>query len=424
MPFLLGKCKSSGFDYLEEGEGEEELTIGEPVGFQEGVVVRNGDEADANALTDLVQRKLDPKVGEPIVLEQNVKVTIDVDSPSLFGLKGLPPDLQTDLLAKGFSRKDIESSLTDIYNAYKTRQQQLNPPPMFSADPDVTVQRFPLSELLTPGDPAKLFSRVKKLDGGSQGDVFRAYNEMGKPVALKKIFIKNEKRELPAVENEVSMLKCCTHPNIIDYYACHRKENTLWIAMELMNGGKLTDVIDSGYKFNENEIAFVMHEVLKGLHYLHKTKRMHRDIKSDNILISTQGTIKLGDFGFCAMIATKRRTVVGTPYWMAPEVIKGLPYDYAADMWSYGILGLELCDGQPPLMNLPPKQALSYIAQHEAPKLKTRTKWSLECINFMESALVIKPNDRPTAEQLMGHPFLRRAERADPGFIKRALLKH
>ncbi|KAJ9453156.1 Serine/threonine-protein kinase pakA [Diplonema papillatum] len=246
---------------------------------------------------------------------------------------------------------------------------------------EVPVKHYPLKELLTPGDALKLYTKLKKLDGGSQGEVYRAVNGKGQDVALKKIFIKDEKRELQALENEISMLYCCKHPNIINYYACHRKENVLWIAMELMNGGKLTDIIEEGYRFTENQLAFVVIEVLKGIAYLHRTGRMHRDIKSDNVLISTDCRIKLADFGFCAMISegnsSKRRSVVGTPYWMAPEVIKGDAYDFKADIWSLGILGLELCDGEPPLMSLQPMKALYKIVTERAPRVKTAARTCL-----------------------------------------------
>ena len=369
-------------------------SVGEPGDLAPGVVMKWDELNEVGGferLTQKIEERLEEEqvktgsieVGDPLGFETEVHITLAEGGE----LKGVPDAFAEELLMEGlFTESEIQSRLEDIYCCYKYMRTEPSAGELaatFSKVPigaELQIKRYPLAELLTPGNPQHVFSKLKKLDAGSQGEVYRAMNDKGKAVALKKIFIKDQKKEIPALENEISMLRSSRHPNIIDYHSCHRRDNTLWIAMELMNGGKLTDLIEEGYKFKEEEVAFILREALKGLLYLHKTGRIHRDIKSDNVLLNTDGRVKLGDFGFCAMISegktAKRKTVVGTPYWMAPEVIKGEPYDAKADMWSLGIMGLELCDGEPPLMSLPPMRALYVIVTQKAPKMKTRGKYA------------------------------------------------
>ena len=206
-------------------------------------------------------------------------------------------------------------------------------PPAAASATGPLKTRYTLDEIVSPEEALLVYDNLVKLDSGSQGEVFRANRiRDGAQVALKKIFIKNAKKEVPALENEISMMYTSTHKNLVNFYAAHRSQDTLWIAMELMSGGKLTDLLDSQtVAFKEDQVAYLCKSILEGLAYLHSMGRIHRDIKSDNILLNRTGEIKLGDFGFCASLSEgendKRKTVVGTPYWMAPEVIQGEPYD-------------------------------------------------------------------------------------------------
>ena len=152
-----------------------------------------------------------------------------------------------------------------------------------------------------------------------------------------------------------------------------------------------------------------------GLEYLHRHGLIHRDIKSDNVLIGAGGAVKLADFGFCGRLAPTgtRRTVVGTPYWMAPEVIRSEPYDAKCDIWSTGILMLELANGEPPHMRTPPDQALGLIARAPPPRLRDEARWSVLLRHFVASMLHKDAARRPTAAALLAHPFLRKACTAD-----------
>ena len=140
--------------------------------------------------------------------------------------------------------------------------------------------------------------------------------------------------------------------------------------------------------------------------------QIHRDIKSDNVLIATSGAVKLADFGFAAQLTkekAKRKTIVGTPYWMAPELIRGDPYDQKVDVWSLGIMVMELCEGEPPYLNFPPLRALFLINTKGVPGLKNPEHWSPEFLDFLSKCLQHNAEFRPTSAEMINHPFLQKA---------------
>lgn len=182
----------------------------------------------------------------------------------------------------------------------------------------------------------------------------------------------------------------------------------LW---SLLTGGALTDVIFANENLlTEAHIACVCWKVLLGLEYLHSRPRpvIHRDIKSDNILVGVDGSCKITDFGFSAQsnAQTKRQTVAGTSYWMAPEVIKGEEYGPKVDVWSLGIMAHEMYEGEPPYMEKDPIKALFLIVSKGRPPFKNANKLSPEFKNFVEIATKMDADDRPTTTELLQHPFL------------------
>jgi len=230
---------------------------------------------------------------------------------------------------------------------------------------------------------------------------------------VKKMEINNENIKL--LVTEIGIMKSSKHPNIVEYLDSYIVEDReMWVVMEYMGGGCLTDVLESfdTIQMTETQIAYVARETLKALSYVHSLHRIHRDIKSDNILLSSDGAVKLADFGYAAQLTNKqkvRNTVVGTPYWMAPELIRGHDYGTKVDIWSLGIMLIEMAEGEPPYMEYPPLRALFLITTKGIPPLKDQMKWSKEFHDFFQKCLDVNVQTRPEAADLLRHPFLLRA---------------
>ncbi|KAM3861116.1 serine/threonine-protein kinase PAK 5-like [Diretmus argenteus] len=208
---------------------------------------------------------------------------------------------------------------------------------------------------------------------------------------------------------QLAPMKRLIAPPSAHKYNSYLVGDELWVVMEFLEGGALTDIV-THTRMNEVQIATVCVSVLRALSYLHTQGVIHRDIKSDSILLTSDGRIKLSDFGFCAQVSKevpKRKSLVGTPYWMAPEVISRLPYGTEVDIWSLGIMVIEMVDGEPPYFNEPPLQAMRRIRDNLPPRLKESHKVSSVLRAFLDLMLVREPSQRATAPELLQHPFLK-----------------
>ncbi|GFG41026.1 hypothetical protein Cfor_06796 [Coptotermes formosanus] len=271
--------------------------------------------------------------------------------------------------------------------------------------------RAALQMVVSPGDPRENLEQFMKIGEGSTGTVCIAVDRTtGRQVAVKKMDLrKQQRREL--LFNEVVIMRDYHHPNIVEMYDSFLVQDELWVVMEFLEGGALTDIVTHA-RMDEEQIATVCKQCLKALAYLHSQGVIHRDIKSDSILLAADGRVKLSDFGFCAQVSQelpKRKSLVGTPYWMSPEVISRLPYGPEVDIWSLGIMVIEMVDGEPPFFNEPPLQAMRRIRDMPPPKLKNTHKVSPRLQGFLERMLVRDPAQRATAAELLQHPFLRQA---------------
>ena len=257
-------------------------------------------------------------------------------------------------------------------------------------------------------DPNLEYKILRKIGTGSAGSIFMVEKlSTSERFAVKMLNPKNE-REKTLILNEIKLTQNSTHPNIISYYECYDYEG-IWIIEELMACSLADLVLDRPEQIPEEVIGYVLYEVLKGLHFLHSKNRMHRDIKSDNILISAQGDIKIADLGFAAQLNTdrhERNTFAGTLLWMPPEILRRENYGIKIDIWSLGIVAVELAEGEPPYYSKDQRDIMQFIMNQESYQLKDTEKWSYQFIDFLNKTLVKKPENRASSQELLGHQLI------------------
>ncbi|KAJ4293724.1 signal transducing kinase of the PAK [Collariella sp. IMI 366227] len=266
-----------------------------------------------------------------------------------------------------------------------------------------------LKRICSEGDPREVYRGFTKIGQGASGGVYTGHERgTNRLVAIKQMNLEQQpKKDL--IINEILVMKESSHPNIVNFIDSYLCGGELWVVMEFMEGGSLTDVVTFNI-MTEGQIASVCRETLRGLQHLHSKGVIHRDIKSDNILLSQEGNIKLTDFGFCATIneaQNKRTTMVGTPYWMAPEVVTRKEYGRKVDIWSLGIMAIEMIEGEPPYLTESPLRALWLIATNGTPHIKNEQELSLVFRDFLYFALKVDPEKRASAHDLLRHEFMK-----------------
>ncbi|XP_048489230.1 serine/threonine-protein kinase 3 isoform X4 [Plutella xylostella] len=269
-----------------------------------------------------------------------------------------------------------------------------------------------LSEESLTRQPEEVFDIICKLGEGSYGSVYKAlHKESGQVLAIKQVPVDTDLQE---IIKEISIMQQCDSPYVVKYYGSYFKNTDLWIVMEYCGAGSVSDIMRLRKKtLSEDEIATILCDTLKGLEYLHRRRKIHRDIKAGNILLNTEGHAKLADFGVAGQLTdtmAKRNTVIGTPFWMAPEVIQEIGYDCVADIWSLGITALEMAEGKPPYGDIHPMRAIFMIPTKPPPSFTQPDQWSPEFIDFVSQCLIKNPEERATAEFLLEHEFIGNAK--------------
>eukprot|EP01088_Endostelium_zonatum_P007114 TRINITY_DN19287_c0_g1_i1.p1 TRINITY_DN19287_c0_g1~~TRINITY_DN19287_c0_g1_i1.p1 ORF type:complete len:553 (-),score=157.26 TRINITY_DN19287_c0_g1_i1:133-1791(-) len=390
----------------------------------------------------------------------NIRNKIHVDFNSETGFVGLPPEWEKILKVGGISRTSVMMDPEAVLNVLEFAQACLDSNKKSVPLPSENLlKQLNLQDLCSKENPEKLYPRREKIGEGASAEIWKVDNPddekryreaekvkylivaaakysksssfFGLPkevlmkifshlervfqcVALKILTINADSINL--ITAEIQIMKMTRFPNIVGFKEAYITEGKLWIAMEYLEMGCLTEILEHFeiMRMDEPEIAWVCKQTLTGLEYIHSRHRIHRDIKSDNLLIGTKGQVKIADFGYAAQLSQqkqKRNTVVGTPYWMAPELIRGQDYDAKVDIWSLGIVVYEMAEGDPPYMENPPLRSLFLISTKGIPDLRD-AKWSKEMKDFVKQCLRSEPDKRPNATQLLQHSFLKKAEKS------------
>ncbi|KAJ6164224.1 Cytokinesis protein sepH [Penicillium chermesinum] len=252
------------------------------------------------------------------------------------------------------------------------------------------------------------------LGKGAFGSVYRALNwNTGQTVAVKQIKLTDlPKSELRVIMLEIDLLKNLDHANIVKYHGFVKSQETLNIILEYCENGSLHSIAKNFGRFPENLVGLYMSQVLHGLLYLHEQGVIHRDIKGANILTTKEGLVKLADFGVASRTTgLSESSVVGTPYWMAPEVIELSGATTASDIWSLGCTVIELLEGKPPYHSLAPMPALFRIVNDDHPPLPQGASPAVK--DFLMQCFQKDPNLRVSARKLLKHPWIVNARRSD-----------
>ena len=259
-------------------------------------------------------------------------------------------------------------------------------------------------------DPETEFDLIELVGQGNYGRVYKAIHKKTGKIYSAKIAYIEKANEIESFKKEINILSQCNNQYIVHYYGSYIKGHQIWIILEFCDGGSLYELIKIlPRNLNEEEIASLIYMILKGLIFLHENKKIHRDVKSENILLTHEGIAKLADFGVSTQLMhsfSKKITKIGTPFYMSPEVIMQNKYDYKCDIWSLGITSIEMAEGEPPFSKVKGYWVLKKIITHPPKGLKNKEKWSKEFNDFIEKCLIYEPEKRPSAKELLDHPFI------------------
>ncbi|KAM9211718.1 serine/threonine-protein kinase PAK 3-like [Leptosomus discolor] len=269
-----------------------------------------------------------------------------------------------------------------------------------------------LRSTVSVADPKQKYTRFEQVGQGASGTVYTALDiSTGQEVAIKQMNLQQQHKKERAL-NESLVMRENRNPNIVNCLDSHLVGDELRVVTEYMAGGALTEDVTQ-FCMEEGQMAAVCRECLQALDFLHLKQVIHRDIKSNSILLGMDRSVKLADFGFCARIIPEQSrwsTVLRTPYWMAPEVMRKEAYGPKVDIWSPGVMAIEMVGGEPPYFSEDPLRAMDLIATNGTPELQNPEELSAEFRAFWSCCLEVDVGRRGSAKDLLQHPFLKKAQ--------------
>ncbi|KAL4452909.1 hypothetical protein ABPG74_002474 [Tetrahymena malaccensis] len=336
---------------------------------------------------------------------------IEIDPSAPYGLKGLPPEWEERFKVQGINTDEVKENPQNMISIINNYDQGIEAPKKIILPTNDEFLKIVENIGLQEDDPSKFYNFGDKLGKGAMCQVFKATKRKTKNEEFAVRVMKlGDEGSMNKIKIEMAIMKICQHKNIVRYYETFKFMSCLFMVIEYMNGGSLTEIIYQNFKtIPEDIIAYILREIIQGLNFIHLQNQAHRDLKSDNILVNKNGEVKVADFGFATQLTQekqRRKSVVGTPAWMAPELILKKEYNEKVDVWSTGIIAIELALGEPPHLRMPPLKAMYTISSKAPPRLDP-ANYSQDFCNFVEQCLQKNPDERASFSTLLDHPFLK-----------------
>ena len=326
-------------------------------------------------------------------------------------IKSIPPEVSQHL--KTSEQKELKKeNKEEIKNEQpkQTKEQKEITIPKYELQPFPESEIVHVRDIVKRIDPSEIYEDYQQIGEGGMGCIFRVKRKSDKfKVVLKRM--KYYRFDRANLLNEIRMMKKYQHKNIIHFIDCYLNWGVIWIAMEYMNAGTLNDLVlyHDQCPMTEYMISYVIHEVANALTYLHSFHCIHRDIKSDNIFLKKDGSVKIGDFGLAVQLLSSHSTrsdKVGTSFWMSPEVIKEEEYNEKVDIWGLGVLCYEMVEGYPLYFEKNAVMATLTISSKGAPPLDEKKYISPAFKELIQSCVEYEPSKRPSAQQILEHEFI------------------
>eukprot|EP00347_Sterkiella_histriomuscorum_P005395 403356777 len=344
---------------------------------------------------------------------------VTVNSNTEYGFIGLPFELERLLKEMKLSPLEVEKTPFEVLmeinflatEGFKKMQDKKS----------LYQKMSSICDKIMKADPFKYFKKITTIGTGGFGSVFLVEHIKSRRHFAMKMIKPEDESDLEDTLTEIALQNIVSkeHRNIIRIFHSFEHQDAFFLVMEWMDGGDLSTLIKTvPGEIPESVIAYICKQILLAIHMMHENSQIHRDLKPLNVMLSTQGEIKIGDFGLAAQLfqeSYNSKEIKGTPKWMAPEILLTKPYNSLVDIWSLGIILLELAEGINPFRGKTLTRIMYEMKNDAAPKIRNKDKrWSEDFLDFVNKRCLVKnPMERADSYELLLHPFIKDAEDED-----------